>query len=206
MIRPELVEQLGGEPTDQPVKLHLESSGLPLTSERPAWGGRIANTVADSSTLRRDESRSPAQVCRSCPSGNLRSRSRRPSGALATSACSRDGPGPELDRLSAGCQQHPDGFPVSAAARLAEAHTGERLPGRSHSVDIVALHPATTRRPLRPVDLNDPLAARKQCRSQSGTETAGAFDGPQSRLVAPPEDTTLNKPSFGSEVHALTRS
>ena len=119
---------------------------------------------------------------------------------------SRDGPGPELDRLSAGCQQHPDGFPVSAAARLAEAHTGERLPGRSHSVDIVALHPATTRRPLRPVDLNDPLAARRQCRSQSGTETAGAFDGPQSRLVAPPEGTTLNKPSFGSEVHALTRS
>jgi hypothetical protein len=39
MIRPELVEQLGGEPTDQPVKLHLESSGLPLTSERPACGG-----------------------------------------------------------------------------------------------------------------------------------------------------------------------
>jgi hypothetical protein len=24
--------------------------------------------------------------------------------------------------------------------------------------------------------------------------------------VAPPEGTTLNKPSFGSEVHALTRS
>jgi hypothetical protein len=52
---------------------------------------------------------------------------------------SRDGPGPERDRLRAGGQQHPDGFPVSAAARLAEAHTGQRLPGRSHSVDIVAL-------------------------------------------------------------------
>ena len=48
---------------------------------------RIASTVADSSTLRREESRSPAQVCRSCPNGNVRSRSRRPSGALVTSAC-----------------------------------------------------------------------------------------------------------------------
>ena len=40
-----------------------------------------------SSTLRREESRSPAQVCSSCPSGKVRSRSRRPSGALVTSAC-----------------------------------------------------------------------------------------------------------------------
>ena len=104
---------------------------------------------------------------------------------------SRDGPGPERDRLPAGGQQHPDGFPVSAAARLAEAHTGERLPGRSHSVDIVALHPATTCRPLRAVDLNDPLAASVQCRGQSGTEAAGAFDGPQPRAVAPPEADQL---------------
>ena len=100
---------------------------------------------------------------------------------------SRDGPGPECDRLPAGGQQHPDGFPVSAAARLAEAHTGEHLPGRSDRVDVVALHPATTGRPLRAVDLNDPLAASVQCRGQSGTEAADAFDGPQLRAVAPPE-------------------
>ena len=100
---------------------------------------------------------------------------------------SRDGPGPERDRLPAGGQQHPDGFPVSAAARLAEAHTGEHLPGRSHRVDVVAVHPATTGRPLRAVDLNDPLAASVQCRGQSGTEAAGAFDGPQPRAVASPE-------------------
>jgi hypothetical protein len=54
---------------------------------------------------------------------------------------SRDGPCPNGDRLRASGQQHLDGFPVSAAARLAEAHTGERLPGRSHSVDIVAFTP-----------------------------------------------------------------
>jgi hypothetical protein len=103
----------------------------------------------------------------------------------------RDGPGPECDRLPAGGQQHPDGFPVSAAARLAEAHTGERLPGRSHRVDIVTLHPTPTCRTLRPVDLNDPLAASVQCRGQSGTEAAGAFDGPQRRAVAPPEADQL---------------
>jgi hypothetical protein len=100
---------------------------------------------------------------------------------------SRDGPGPERDRLSAGGQQHSDGFPVAAAARLAEAHTGQRLPGRSHRVDIVAFHTATTCRPLGPVNLNDPLTARKQCRGQSGTKAAGAFDGPQRRIVRRPK-------------------
>ena len=104
---------------------------------------------------------------------------------------SRDGPSAAFDRLPAGGQQHPDGFPVSAASRLAEAHTGEHLPGRSHRVDVVALHTATTGRPLRAVDLNDPLAASVQCRGQSGTEAAGAFDGPQRRAVAPPEADQL---------------
>jgi len=72
---------------------------------------------------------------------------------------SRDGSGSERDRLRAGGQQHPDGFPVSASARVGQPNTGERLPGRSHSVDVVALHPATTGRPLWAVDLDDPLAA-----------------------------------------------
>jgi len=40
---------------------------------------------------------------------------------------------------------------------------------------------------LGPVDLNDPLPASEQCRGQSGTEAAGAFDGPRRRIVAPPE-------------------
>jgi hypothetical protein len=44
---------------------------------------------------------------------------------------------------------------------------------------------------LRAVDLNDTLAARKQCRGQSSTEAAGAFDGPQPRAVAPPEADQL---------------
>jgi hypothetical protein len=35
----ELVEQLWGEPTDQPVELDLELGGLPLAGERPAGGG-----------------------------------------------------------------------------------------------------------------------------------------------------------------------
>jgi len=65
------------------------------------------------------------------------------------------------------------------------------LPSRSHGVDVVAFHPATTCRLLRTVDLNDPLAARKQCRGQSGTEAAGAFDGPPRRVVAPPEGDQL---------------
>jgi hypothetical protein len=34
----------------------------------------------------------------------------------------------------------------------------------------VALHPATTCRPLRAINLNDPLAASVQCRGQPGTE------------------------------------
>jgi hypothetical protein len=49
---------------------------------------------------------------------------------------SRDGSGPERDRLPAGGQQYPDGFPVSAAAWFAEAHTGERLSGRPDRVDM----------------------------------------------------------------------
>jgi pimeloyl-ACP methyl ester carboxylesterase len=35
----QLVEQLGGEPTDQPVELDLEFRGLPLAGQRPARGG-----------------------------------------------------------------------------------------------------------------------------------------------------------------------
>ena len=104
---------------------------------------------------------------------------------------SRDGPGAEFDRLRAGGQQHPNGFSFSAAARLAEADTGERLPSRSHGVDVVALHPATTCGPLRTVDLNDPVTPSEQRRGQSGTEAAGAFDGPQRRVVALPEGDQL---------------
>ncbi|HWI01819.1 MAG TPA: hypothetical protein VNT27_15945 [Propionibacteriaceae bacterium] len=99
----------------------------------------------------------------------------------------RDGPGAEFNRLRAGGQQHPNGLPFSAAARLAEADTGERLPSRSHGVDVVALHPGTTRRPLGTVDLNDPRTPGEQRRGQAGTEAAGAFDGPQRRVVALPE-------------------
>lgn len=44
---------------------------------------------------------------------------------------------------------------------------------------------------MGPVDLNDPLPASEQCRGQSGTEAAGAFDGPQPRAVAPPESNQL---------------
>ena len=40
-------------------------------------------------------------------------------------------------------------------------------------------------------ELNDPLAASQQCRGQSGTKPAGAFDGPQRRAVAPPEGDQL---------------
>ena len=36
---PQLVEELGGEPADQPVELHLELGGLPLAAECPAGGG-----------------------------------------------------------------------------------------------------------------------------------------------------------------------
>jgi hypothetical protein len=143
---------------------------------------RIANTVADSSTLRRRVAQ---------PGAGLQKLSQRQGpepGALVTSAWRAEmASGPERDRLPAGGQQHSDGFPVSAAARLAEAHTGERLPGRRHRVDIVALHPATTCRPLGAINLNDPLAASVQRRGQSGTEAAGAFDGPQPRAMAPPE-------------------
>jgi hypothetical protein len=35
----QLAEQLGGEPTDQPVELDLEFGGLPLAGVRPACGG-----------------------------------------------------------------------------------------------------------------------------------------------------------------------
>jgi hypothetical protein len=35
----QLAEQLGGEPTDQPVELDLEFGGLPFAGERPACGG-----------------------------------------------------------------------------------------------------------------------------------------------------------------------
>jgi hypothetical protein len=49
----ELVEQLWGEPTDQPVELDLELGGLPLAGERPAggephrhYGGGLLNASA----------------------------------------------------------------------------------------------------------------------------------------------------------------
>ena len=104
---------------------------------------------------------------------------------------SRDGPSAAFDRLPAGGQQHLDGFSLFAAAWSAEADTGERLPGRPDRVSIVTLHANSTGGSLRAVDLNDPLAASQQCRGQSGTEAAGAFDGPQCRVVAPPEDDQL---------------
>jgi hypothetical protein len=64
-------------------------------------------------------------------------------------------------------------------------------------VDIVAFHDATTCRPLGPVDLNDPLPASEQCRGQSGTEAAGAFDGPRRRIAAPPEG---DQPAVASRI------
>ena len=57
--------------------------------------------------------------------------------------------------------------------------------------NLTALHTATTCRPLRAINLNDPLAASVQCRGQSGTEAGDAFDGPQPRAVAPPEADQL---------------
>jgi hypothetical protein len=45
--------------------------------------------------------------------------------------------------------------------------------------------------PLGTVDLNDPLVASEQRGGQSGTEAAGAFDGPQRRVVALPEGDQL---------------
>jgi hypothetical protein len=47
--------------------------------------------------------------------------------------------------------------------------------------------PATPCRTLRAVDLNDPLAADRAAQWSVRTEAAVAFDGPQRRVVAPPE-------------------
>ena len=69
----QLAEQLGGEPTDQPVELDLEFGASRSQASARRAVDRIANTVADSSMLRRAESRSPAQLCRSSPSGKVRS-------------------------------------------------------------------------------------------------------------------------------------
>jgi hypothetical protein len=83
----QLAEQFGGEPSTSLSSWTSSSAASRSQASARRAVDRIAMAVADSSTLRRDESRSPAQVCRSCPSGNVRSRSRRPSGALVTSAC-----------------------------------------------------------------------------------------------------------------------
>jgi len=99
-----------------------------------------------------------------------------------------------LDCLRTGGQQHPNGFPLAAAPRLAEADPGERLPGRSHGVDVVALHPATTCGPLRTVDFNDPLAPGQQRRGQASAVAAGALDGPQRRVLPLPEGHQLVVP------------
>jgi hypothetical protein len=60
---------------------------------------------------------------------------------------------------------------------------------------------------LRTVDLNDPLAASQQCRGQSGTEAACAFDRPQRRVVAPPEVDQLTVTSWiGGDGQVLQNS
>jgi hypothetical protein len=50
---------------------------------------------------------------------------------------------------------------------------------------------------LRAINLNDPLATSVQCRGQSGTEAAGAFDGPQRRAVTPAE---ADQPAVASRI------
>src|SRR4029453_19287741 len=121
----QLAEQLGGESTDQLVELDLEFGGLPLAGQRPAcsgpqsyYGGGLLHT----------SSRRVAQ-----PGAGVQQLSQRQGaeplaksvrGAGDQRMQSRDGPGPEHNRLPAGGQQHPDGFPVSAAAPLPARPTG----------------------------------------------------------------------------------
>ena len=145
--------------------------------------------MANSSPLWRDEPRNAAQVAAAARGARPRSRSRRLSGALVTSACSaRDGPGAELDGLGSGRQQHTDGFTFAATARLADADPGESLACGPHRVDVVALGPGPTRGPLRAVDLDHPFALRQQRRRQARPERAGALDRPQPGIaVASPE-------------------
>jgi hypothetical protein len=80
----------------------------------------------------------------------------------------------------------------SPAPRLAEADPGECLPGRSRGADVVTSR-RTTGGPLR-TDVNDPLAANQQRRGQSDPVAAGAFDGPQRRVLTLPEGHQLAVP------------
>ena len=119
----------------------------------------------------------------------VRSRSRSPSGALVTSACNA-----EMARVRnwTACAR------VVSSTRVASR--SPRLRGSLRPTPASACRAARTASmchdggPLGTADLNDPLAPGEQRRGESGPEAAGAFNGPQRRVLTLAEGHQLAVP------------
>jgi hypothetical protein len=66
----------------------------------------------------------------------------------------QDRPSAELDSVGTGREQHTDRFAVASRQRLTQTNPGQRLAGRPHGVDVIALRPSPAGGPLRPIDLD----------------------------------------------------
>jgi hypothetical protein len=91
-------------------------------------------------------------------------------------------------------------FPLAAVVRLGEVVAGERLPGGAGGVEFVRLGTVAACRPLRPIDLDHPLALLEQIGGETRAEAARALD----RADSPPRcPLCRSAPGFRDEVVAV---
>jgi hypothetical protein len=90
-----------------------------------------------------------------------------------------------VDGGAAGGQTHGQRHALAVAAGLGQMLPGQRLPGRSDGVERVGLGAVAASGPVRPVQLDDPLAPFAQVAGQAGAVAAGALDGPHPQAAVP---------------------
>src|SRR5690242_20434464 len=83
-----------------------------------------------------------------------------------------------LHRAFSRPEQDADRFARAALAGTGEMLVRQRLAGCAAGVKPVGLRAVAPRRPLGPIDFDDPLTALEQERGHPGTEAASAFDRP----------------------------
>ena len=84
-----------------------------------------------------------------------------------------------LDHRTLAChEQHAQRFAAAPTPRLREVLARKGLPRGSDRIELIALGPVAAGRPLRTVDLDDPLTPLEQMGREPGPEAARALDRP----------------------------
>ena len=166
-------------------QLLLELGRLPLAGQRPTSGGPQghdrggllgAEAARDAQGGARAQQLAEGRATQPLAQGLGR--------ACHQSVQRKDRAGAEVHGLGTGGQQYANGFTLPTSARVADAFAGEDLASGPQGVDLVALGSGPSGGPLRPVDLDDPLAPVEQGRGKAGAEAAGALDRPEAAVMS----------------------